>query len=354
MLSLIATPGTPESTRLEDRRAPEAGTDVLVRTIEIGVCGTDREIHAGQLGSPPPGRESLVLGHEVLGRVERDAGGFQRGELVVATVRRPCGRCANCAAGDLDVCTTGEMPERGIHRADGFGSELFVEQRPYLLRVPKQIAPVGILTEPTSVCERALRHSLAVGHRQPWQPRRAVVLGAGPIGILTTLLLRLADLDVWTLSGEAESSVAADLVRRSDARYVSLAAADPGAVAIEIEPDLLIEATGDAEVVHRVIGATARNGVVCLVGVDGRNRSLTVDSTVLGRDYVSGNRVLIGSVNAARDDWPQAIRDLVAIDLRFPGLLRDLITRRESPDQFAVAFQPGGVKSTIVFESGVE
>lgn len=349
MLSLIAIPGTAQSTRLEERPAPAAGGDVLVRTLEIGVCGTDREIHAGLLGAPPPGRDSLVLGHEVIGRVERDAGPFGRGELVVATVRRPCGLCENCAAGDIDVCTTGEMPERGIHLADGFGSELFVEEQHNLIRVPKQIGPVGILSEPTTICERALRHAFAIGHRQPWQPRRAIVVGAGAIGILTALLLRMRGLEVWVLSRGSATSHKAELVRRSDARYVSLTGAEPGLVASEIGPDLLIEATGDAGIVHKVIGATARNGVTCLLGVDGRQRMASLDSTILGREYVSGNRVLFGSVNAAPSDWPQAVQDLVALDQRFPGLLGDLITRRESPDRFADAIEPGGVKTTIVF-----
>jgi threonine dehydrogenase-like Zn-dependent dehydrogenase len=349
MLSLVATPGTAQSTRLEDRPPPRAGRDVLVRTLEIGVCGTDREIDAGLLGSPPPGSDTLVLGHEVIGCVERGAAGWRAGDLVVATVRRPCGHCENCDAGYTEACTTGEMPERGIHRADGFGAELFVEQAANLIGVPVRLGRLGLLTEPASICVRALRQTLVIGHRQAWRPRRAIVVGAGAIGILTTVLLRLRGLETWTLSREAENSPQADLVRRTGARYVSVAGVEPASVAAEVGPDILIEATGDADVVHQLIGATARNGVVCLLGNDGRRRAIAVDSWILGRDYISSSRALFGSVNAARDDWPAAVEALVAADRAFPRLLDDLITRREPPDRFAAAIQPGGVKTAIVF-----
>lgn len=353
MLSLIVKPGVADSTRVEWRPPPAPRHDqALVRTLELGVCGTDREIHAGLVGAPPPGREDLVLGHEVLGRVERAAPGFQHGELVTATVRRSCEACENCLSGNTDSCMTGKMPERGIHRADGFGSELFVEQLENLVAIPQQLGRLGVLTEPMTICERGVRHALAVGERQAWSPRRAVVLGAGAIGILATLLLRIRGLAVWTMSRGSASSEKANLVRASGADYVSLGEVSARAATREIAADLLIEATGDAGVVSQILASTNRNGVICLLGVDPRPRSMAIDARVLGEEFVVGNRALLGSVNAARQDWPRAVEGLVSIEARFPGLLDAIVWRRLTPDRFSDALASGGVKTTIVFSTG--
>src|SRR5262249_30021052 len=157
-------------------------------------------------GVPPDGEEALVLGHELLGVVERDGHGFARGDLVTATVRRSCGHCEACAAGAPDACLTGDYLERGITRLHGFASELVAESSDHLLAVPASLGRLGVLAEPASICERGLRHVRAVGSRQPWGPRRALVIGSGAIGMLASYLLRLDGLDVWTgsLSAHAE------------------------------------------------------------------------------------------------------------------------------------------------------
>src|SRR4051794_25027734 len=201
MQALVVSPEHPHSSRVAEVPAPEAGEgEVLIRTLEVGVCGTDREISEGLFGVAPDGEEALVLGHELLGVVERDGLGFERGELVTATVRRSCGHCAACAAGAPDACDTGDYLERGITRLHGFASELVSEAPEHLVSVPPSLGRVGVLAEPASICERGLRHVRAVGGRQPWTPRRALVLGAGAIGMLGTSLMRMEGLEVWTAS----------------------------------------------------------------------------------------------------------------------------------------------------------
>src|SRR5580765_428918 len=218
MQALRTRPGVAGSTRVDavDEVEPGEG-DVLLRTLEVGVCGTDREISAGLFGVAPEGEGTLVLGHEALAVVERDGHGFSRGELVTAMVRRSCGRCAACEQGAPDSCLTGDYSERGITRLHGYARELVAEDPAQLVAIPASLGRLGVLAEPASICERALRHALTIGGRQPWQLERALVIGAGAIGLLMTYLLRLAGVEVWTTSLEPEN----DLVEQSGARYAS-------------------------------------------------------------------------------------------------------------------------------------
>ena len=279
MQALVVEPGRPHSARIEDVPEPrrEPGT-VLLRPLEVGVCGTDREIAEGLFGIPPEGSERLVLGHEVLARVEEDAEGFARGDLVAATVRRSCGRCAACAQGSPDACETGLYVERGITRLDGFASELVAEAADQLVPVPQSLGRLGVLGEPASICERALRHVRAIGGRQPWAPRRALVLGAGAIGMLATTFLRLEDFEVWTAARGPADSLKGRLVADLGARYVSVADTSPTALAEETGGfDIVIEAAGDAQTMLDTIGLLRRNGVACLLGIDGRPQQVTID-----------------------------------------------------------------------------
>src|SRR3954453_8960160 len=221
MQALLTDPGTPHSTHVAEvaaRGAPERA--VLVRPLEVGVCGTDREISEGLFGVPPDGEEALVLGHELLGVVERDGHGFARGDRVTATVRRSCGRCEACAAGAPDACLTGDYLERGITRLHGFAGELVAEAPEHLVPVPPSLGRLGVLAEPASICARGLRHARAIGERQPWRTEHALVLGSGAIGMLGTYLLRMDGLEVWTASRSAGGEKAR-LVEAGGARHVA-------------------------------------------------------------------------------------------------------------------------------------
>ncbi|HEX8105903.1 MAG TPA: alcohol dehydrogenase catalytic domain-containing protein, partial [Solirubrobacteraceae bacterium] len=187
MQALVTTPGEAGTTAVADVAAPRAGPgELLLRTVEVGVCGTDREISEGLFGVAPQGRAQLVLGHELLAVVEHGGHGFARGDVVSATVRRSCSHCAACAEGSPDACFTGDYAERGITRLDGFAGELCVEAAAHLVAIPPALGRLGVLAEPASVCARAIRHVRAVGERQPWAPARALVIGPGAIGMLAT------------------------------------------------------------------------------------------------------------------------------------------------------------------------
>jgi glucose 1-dehydrogenase len=344
MLALVTEPGRAHTTRVED--VPEVRPlegEVLVRTLEVGVCGTDREISEGVFGVAPEAEPFLVLGHEALGVVEQDGNGFTRGDLVTAIVRRSCGRCVACAEDSPDSCLTGDYSERGITRLHGYARELVAEDPQQLIAIPPALGRLGVLAEPTSICERALRHARAIGGRQPWQLERALVLGAGAIGLLTTYLLRLAGTEVWVASLEHDS----ELIEESGAHYVSTHETDLADIG---RFDLVVEAAGDASLMARTLGLLRRSGVACLLGIDTRDQQVELDGVVLGVETILENRVLFGSVNAQRRDWLAAVEDLDAARQRWPDALERFVGLRVPLDRFEEAFRHTGGKATLVLD----
>jgi len=340
--ALVTQPGHSHTTHIEEVPAVEAREgEVLVRTLEVGVCGTDREISEGLFGIAPEGEQLLVLGHEALAVVERDGFGFTRGQLVTATVRRSCGHCIACAEDSPDSCLTGDYGERGITRLHGYARELVAEDPAQLVAIPKSLGRLGVLAEPTSICERALRHARTIGGRQPWQLERALVIGAGAIGLLMTYLLRLADVEVWTASLEPEN----ELVEQSGARYASTHDNELSELG---KFDLVIEAAGNAQMMAQTLGLLRRSGVACLLGIDPRVQTVELDGRVLGMDTILENHVLFGSVNAHRRDWLAAVDDLDRARERWTEALEQFVTLRIPLDRFPEAFEHRGGKATLV------
>src|SRR5829696_2772949 len=254
MDALVVEPGVPHSARVEGL-PPARENGVSVRVLEVGVCGTDREISEGVFGVAPEGETTLVLGHELLGRVENDGHGFSRGDLVTATVRRSCGRCRACADGSPDACLTGDYAERGITRLHGFAREVVVEDAEQLVPVPRELGRLGVLAEPASVCARAIRHARGIGGRQPWRLERALVIGGGAVGMLATMFLRLEGVDVTTASLERANAVAEAV----GARYVSTEETPLDELG---RFDLVLEAAGSAQAMAASLGLLRRSGVV--------------------------------------------------------------------------------------------
>jgi threonine dehydrogenase-like Zn-dependent dehydrogenase len=345
--ALLVTPGAAGSARVAELPAPlpEEG-EVLLRTLEIGVCGTDAEIAAGLFGVAPPGERELVLGHELLGEVLEGAGEFRPGDLVAATVRRSCGRCAACAAGSPDSCLTGDYRERGITSLHGFARELATESPEHLVVIPRELGRLGVLAEPASICSRGIRHAHAIGSRQAWEPARALVLGAGAIGLLSALFLRLEGLEVWLASLEPAGSEKARLTELADVRYVSTRAAGLGELG---GFDLVVEATGDAEAMAAALGLLARNGVACLLGLDARPGTVALERRTLGVDFLLGNRAVFASVNAHPQDWAAAVRRLGELRERWPDAADRLVGLRVEPDRFEEALAYRGGKATLQF-----
>jgi threonine dehydrogenase-like Zn-dependent dehydrogenase len=314
----------------------------LVRTVAVGVCGTDAELNAGILGRPPEGEELLVIGHESLG-VVAEAGSrvkeIRRGDLVVAMVRRP-DDCAACRSGDADLCAKGEYTERGIFGAHGFLSTHYADHEDYLVRIPPSLGDLGILLEPASVVVKALRHAGRIQQRMAWAPKRALVLGAGAVGLLAAFLLRLRGLKVDVYSREPRDSNRVALLEKADVRYhTRLPARDF---------DFVCEATGSPQVIAQGMERMAYNGIMAWLGVC-PEESVTLPLGALNNRIVQRNQVIFGSVNANRSDFDQGVLDLQDIETRWPGLLRAMITRRVPFQRFAEALErtPDDIKVVI-------
>lgn len=347
MRALTVEPGVIGSARLDDVAEPADGDgDVLVRALDLGICGTDAEITSGQYGTAPPGQSRLVIGHESLGEVLEapTRSDVRRGDLVVPIVRRPDPvPCIACADGEWDMCRNGLYTERGIKARDGFGSERYRCESAFLVPVPAALREVGVLVEPTSVVAKAWKHIERIGSRAAWQPRRVLVTGAGPIGLLAALLATQRGLDVDVLDIVTDGPKP-DLVRDLGATYHCRGVAE-----VKADADIVIECTGVGQLVFDVMSGTARSGIVCLTGVSSGGRDLGVDVGALNRSMVLENDVVFGSVNANRRHYEDAVTALVEADQRW---LSRLISRRVLLDDWASALErsPHDVKVAIDFE----
>src|SRR5919199_1169836 len=275
MRALTTIPLTASSLEVSDVPDPSPHDgDLLVDGVAVGVCGTDKEISRGDYGWAPPGRERLVLGHESLGRVREapEGSGFSTGDLVVGVVRRPdpvpCGACAH---GEFDMCRNGRYTERGIKQLDGYASQTWTVETAYAVKLDPALAQVGMLLEPTSVVAKAWDQVDKVGARAWFQPKTALVTGAGPIGLLAALLGVQQGLEVHVLDRVTRGSKP-DLVRDLGATYHSQ---DIDRVAESVRPDVVIEATGAGPVIFGAAAHTAPYGIVCLTGVSSGGHKLT-------------------------------------------------------------------------------
>jgi threonine dehydrogenase-like Zn-dependent dehydrogenase len=338
--------GTLEVTDVPDA---EAGSgELLVDGLAVGVCGTDREIAAGEYGWAPPGHERLVIGHESLGRVRHapPGSGFAEGDLVVGVVRRPDPEpCGACAHGQFDMCRNGGYTERGIKEIDGYASERWRVESDYAVKLDPRLHDVGVLMEPTTVVAKAWDQVEHVGRRAWFEPRTVLVTGAGPIGLLAALLGVQRGLDVHVLDRVTDGpkpGLVADL--GATYHHGDLDDAVAGAT-----PDIVIEATGVGSLIFGAIAATAAYGVVCLTGVSPVGRRLSIDAGGLNREIVLENDAVVGSVNANLRHYELAARALADADL---GWLERLVTRRVPLEQFADAFtaRPDDVKVVLTLD----
>src|SRR5215813_9402026 len=202
MKAIAVFPGKPNSVHLAELAQPSVrdipnGRGVLVKVLRVGVDGTDKEINAAEYGAAPEGYDFLVLGHESFGRVESvgpNVTELRPGDYVVATVRRP-GSSIYDLIGTNDMTTDDTYFERGINLRHGYLTEYYVDDAQYIVPLPPTLREVGVLLEPTTVAEKGINQAYEIQRRlKVWQPRRAAVMGAGTIGLLATLALRLRGL----------------------------------------------------------------------------------------------------------------------------------------------------------------
>jgi threonine dehydrogenase-like Zn-dependent dehydrogenase len=353
-------PGQANSLHLTEIPRDEPGPgQVLIRVRQVGICGTDRELIHGSFGSAPAGAVALVLGHEMLGKIEAvgpDVVDFTPGEIVTATVRRPDG-CPACTAGQPDMCQWLDYTERGIVGLHGFMTESVVEDVRWVVGVPHELAHIGVLVEPLSVVEKAWRQANLIQRRlASWDPKTALVLGAGPIGLLGTLLLRSRGLDVVTMARRPGPHLISEFVEAAGARYAATQETSIQEVAAALPPiDLIFEATGNAAPGFAAMEILGNNGVLVLLSGASGPVELTVPAAAINGSLLRGNKVVAGSVNSAREDFEAGVEDLGRFETLWPGLASRLITRHlDGLDDYArILDNPeGDIKTVIDVDEG--
>jgi glucose 1-dehydrogenase len=335
MKAIAVFPGKPGSAHVADLPKPSLsdvpnGRGVLVKVLRVGVDGTDKEINAAEYGAAPPGYDFLVIGHESFGQVVEvgpNVTELKPGDYVVATVRRP-GSSIYDQIGTYDMTTDDTYYERGINLRHGFLTEYYVDDAEYIVKVPQGLRNVGVLLEPFTVVEKGIAQAYEIQRRlRVWHPKRAAVMGAGTIGLLATLALRLRGIEVTTFALNPKPNTNADLIEALGARYLSTKEIPIKTSAQQFGPfDLIFEATGASSVVFDSMQALGKNGVLVLSSVTGGDRMIEVPADRINLDFVLGNKVMVGTVNANREYFEAGVRDMAQAEAEYPGWLGRLLT----------------------------
>jgi threonine dehydrogenase-like Zn-dependent dehydrogenase len=232
--------------------------------------------------------------------------------------------------------------ECGIKERHGFARERFRIDPAYLVRVHQQLGQTGVLLEPASVLAKAWEQIEYIGRRARWEPRRLLVTGAGPVGLLAALMgvergLELHVLDI------VEEGPKPQLVRKLGGTYHT-----GGIDKVAGFADIIIECTGFGPLVFDCIRHTPRGGIVCLTGLSAAKRSIEIDPARFNTTTVLENDVIFGTVNANRRHYELAAEALARADAVW---LERLITRRVPLERWQEALQPDpqNVKSIIEF-----
>jgi threonine dehydrogenase-like Zn-dependent dehydrogenase len=306
------------------------GRGVLVRVLRVGVDGTDKEINAAEYGQAPEGFDFLVIGHESFGQVEAvgpEVTHVRPGDYVVATVRRP-GTSIYDLIGTNDMTTDSTYFERGINLRHGYLAEYYVDDAEFIVKVPQGLREVGVLLEPMTVVQKGITQAYEIQRRlRVWRPKRAAVMGAGTIGLLATLVLRLRGLEVVTFGRTPKPYLNSELIEALGAVYESTADLPLAEGAKKYGPfDIIFEATGFSPVVFDSMQALGKNGVLVLSSVTGGDRKVEVPADKINLEFVLGNKVMVGTVNANREYFESGVRDMSQAELEYPGWLARLLT----------------------------
>ncbi len=335
MKAVAVYPGKAGSIHLRDIPKPNLesvpnGRGVLVKVLRVGVDGTDKEIYAAEYGAPPPGDDFLVCGHESFGIVEAvgdKVNELAPGDFVVATVRRPGGSIYD-VIGHNDMTTDDTYYERGINLRHGLMTEYYVDDAEFVVKVPQGLKEEGVLLEPVSIAEKGIIQAYEIQRRlRLWHPKRALVVGAGPLGMLAAMILRLKGLDVSAFARTKGPFLNSNMLAEIGARYYSAEDTSVPALAEkEGKFDIIFEASGQGFLVYESMAALAKNGALILTSVTGQNKQITIPGDKLNLEFVLGNKVMFGTVNANREYFEVGVSDMAQAQLMWPGWLKKFLT----------------------------
>ncbi len=336
MKAIAVHPGKPNSIHLEDVAKPSVediadGRGVLVRVLRVGVDGTDKEINAAEYGAAPAGDDYLIIGHENFGVVEEVGPNvpdtIRPGTYVVSSVRRP-GSSIYGKIGLQDFTTDDVYYERGINLLHGYLTEYYVEDAGYVFPLPENLREVGVLLEPTTVAEKGINHAYEIQRRlKIWEPRRALILGSGTIGLLMGLAARLRGLELTVASLPRAPYRNSELIEELGGVYRSTQDRNLQEISEERGPfDLIMDATGFSLIIWEAAEVLGKNGVLVLSSITGGDRKAEISSDKINQSFVLGNKVMVGTVNAAPADFRSGVDDLIKAEALFPGWLSKLLT----------------------------
>lgn len=336
MKAIAVKPGQKDSVHLVEADEPKItdvpnGRGVKVRLLRVGGCGTDREINNAEYGTAPDGADFLILGHENLGEIVEtgeNVKDFAVGDLVVSSVRRP-GKSIYDVIGDQDMTTDDEYFERGISRLHGYFAEFYVESADFMVRLPPSLKKVGVLLEPLSIVEKGLMQTYEIQERMKiWKPRRAAVVGTGSVGLLTVMAMRLRGLEVHGFGKQkADGYLNAELCREIGAAYDSTEEISVSEAAEKYGMfDIILECTGFSPVIWDAAQGLAKNGVMILTSVTGGTRTAEIASDKINFEFVLGNKLMFGTVNAGLEHFAEGVRDLAQCESLYPGWLSKMLT----------------------------
>ncbi|HUE14750.1 MAG TPA: glucose 1-dehydrogenase [Planctomycetaceae bacterium] len=335
MRAVAVRPGRKHSVHMAELPMPQLaeipdGRGVLVKVLRIGVDATDREINDALYGNAPPGFDFLVLGHESFGRVEAvgpSVTNVKPGDYVTCTVRRP-GNSIFDHIGRSDITSEETYYERGINLLHGFLTEYYVDHCQFVVRMPVGLKHLHVLAEPMSCAAKAVQQAFEAQRRlQVWEPKLAFVTGAGQIGLLATLILRLRGLQVYTIARTPRPCHKAEIAEGFGATYVSTRETPLKELASRVgKPDLIIDATGSSAVAFEAMEVVGHNGAVVWTSITGGKRSIEFPSDHINLNWVLGNKLLVGSVNANFRHFEIGIADLALGEMTYPGVIEKILT----------------------------
>lgn len=349
MKAIAITPGVPEATFITvDEPQIDTPTQVKIKVLEVGICGTDREEVMGGRADAPANTAHLIIGHEMMGEVIEtgvDVANVRVGDYAVLTVRRGCGKCEACLNGRSDLCYTGEYKERGIKALHGFESEYVVDDEQFVIKVPETAREIGVLAEPMSVVQKAINEAVTLQSArmsfadESWlSGKKAVVAGIGAIGILAAVALRLRDVAVIGIDIVDESSKRPQLLKQLGGTYVDAREVKITELDQQLgEADFIFEAAGVAQLGFDLIDLLGINGIYVMTGIPGEGKPVCFPGSEAMTQIVLKNQLVMGSVNAAPQHFESGLKDLEKAVNKWGNLIREIITARVNFNDFEKA-----------------
>lgn len=361
MKAIAVYPGKADSAHIRRVKRPRIkDNEVLVKTLYAGVCGTDLEINQGLYGESPKGCNYLIMGHESVGEIVKSGihalpthRQLSDKLYAVRTVRRPCGNCENCNSGANDMCLTGNFNEVGIKGIHGVMAEYYADSLDNLVIAPENLKEIAVLIEPMSVVAKGTRHTDMIQERHAWNPKKALIMGAGPIGLLETMILRLSDIETYVMARSPSGNLKSQIAETAGAKYFSSKLLTMEQVKKKVggNIDFIMDASGNAEKAFEAMEILGTNGVLCLTSITGGSKSISLDANKINLEFVLGNKCVFGTVNANKKDYEEGIKYFGMMATKWPFLLEKLITGRFKPEDFSKAFEKSSdtIKSVIEF-----